>query len=168
MSRGPGRVQRKIISMLAPDQPYTRYREAYSTRELARSIYHGRPSEAQMSAVRRALRSLIAAGRVEVRPVPALLADDGPEAVRYCLTAAADRSVRRALRQRRSTAREPALARAPEARPGVLDVDYTAPCPACGQPAEWNDHWDRRKFAAVLTVRCPSCSLVKRSEKRDT
>jgi hypothetical protein len=63
MSRGLGQVQRKILDFL---RPWSRTaRPTYTVHKLASLVsLNNHPTEAQLSAVRRAIRGLVAAGLV--------------------------------------------------------------------------------------------------------
>jgi hypothetical protein len=163
MSRGLGRVQRAILATLAPSSRSAR--PAYDVHLLARLVYPNGPgpTEAQLSAVRRAVRGLVRAGLlVEREPV----GRSYPQR-RYASTADPPKVQRRRRGTRRATLPQGAWQRempsgleAPSGPSGV-DVSFVAACDRCGGDADWTHTWDDR-----YVVTCPTCD-GKRPANRD-
>ena len=152
MSRGLGRVQRTIVGTLTRGLS-KRYRPRYTIRSLAQRVYErAEPTEAQLSAVRRAVRGLVTAGLVAE-------ADDGLIDHRdrhYVSTAVPPRHRRRVP--------NPRIPRGPVASVSAdLSVEFTAACDQCGNDATWTHTWDDR-----YVVDCSSCGDGKRFVERNT
>jgi hypothetical protein len=112
VSRGLGKIQRDIVAVLQPARqpgggPHL-YVLPRSVRELAREVYGGEVTTGQLSAVRRAVRGLTAAGHLEARPP----GPGDPRTPRYQVsgTALNDRRLR-ALRERRRAEQDAAVLR---------------------------------------------------------
>jgi hypothetical protein len=67
MSRGLGRIQRAILDVLPPDGTAGPFGAGITTTVLAKQVYGPTPTSAQLRSLRRAVRSLEAAGLVRGR-----------------------------------------------------------------------------------------------------
>lgn len=66
MSRGPGRVQRFVLDLLARSHKPAALDCWVTVEDVAQELAEGRPSRAQTEAVRRAMKQLARAGRIEL------------------------------------------------------------------------------------------------------
>jgi hypothetical protein len=107
-----------------------------TTRSLAEWVYQQAPTDAQMSATRRAARGLAAEGRIERS---ATLHGQAGYRIAEQYIPHAQRAARRA-----------------QARRADLDVTLEMGCPYCGADAAITHHWDDS-----YTVKCPACGIFR-------
>lgn len=135
MSRGPGRVRREILRALGTLSG-GRDRHSMSTRSLAELVYRQAPTEAQLSAIRRAARGLAAEGRIERS---ATLHGQAGYRIAEQYIPQVQRAARRA-----------------QARQADLNFTLEMGCPYCGANAAITHHWDDS-----YTVKCLACGIFR-------